>query len=157
LGGKAQATACQRPTPGRWILDAFGLHHEEAYDQRLLAKRVAVYRQGVFEWAQRYRGGQPQLPGRTLADDVHDVLRYAAGVFAELDYFGRLSTDVRIENAEEYRGTICNLIPLPQCATPWTCFGKLSALRAARTLTRTATGPTTSVPTRTMVPMRSAA
>lgn len=99
-GKRRRPPASVRP-PGRWILDAFGLHHEEAYDEQLLAKRVAIYRQGVFEWAQRYRGGEPQLPGKTLADDVHDVLRYAAGVFAELDYFGRLATYVRIENAEQ--------------------------------------------------------
>jgi len=99
-GKRRQLPATVRP-PGRWVLDAFGLHHEEIYEERLLARRVAIYRQGVFEWAQRYRGGESQLPGRTLADDVHDVLRYAAGVFAELEYFGRLSTDVRIENAEE--------------------------------------------------------
>ncbi len=55
----------------------------------------------MFEWARRYRGDEPQLPGKSLADDTHDVLLYAAGVFAELGYFGRLAIYVRIENAEQ--------------------------------------------------------
>jgi hypothetical protein len=99
-GKRRQPPAGVRP-PGRWMLDAFGLRREETYEERLIAHRVAIYRQGVFEWARRYNSDGSQLPGRTLADDVHDVLRYAAGVFAEVGYFGCLSVHIRIENAEE--------------------------------------------------------
>jgi hypothetical protein len=96
--------------PGRWILDGHGLHHEETYEEGVIAKRVAIYRPGVFEWARRYRGGEPELPGKTLADDVHDALLYAAGVFPDLGYFGRLATYVRIENAEQ---------AIPQVPADW--------------------------------------
>ncbi|HEY0492857.1 MAG TPA: ATP-binding protein, partial [Candidatus Dormibacteraeota bacterium] len=51
---------------GAWTLDAFGLHEEVAweldpeYPPGWLAARVAIFRQGVFEWAHRYRQGSEQ-------------------------------------------------------------------------------------------------
>jgi Schlafen, AlbA_2 len=88
---------------GRWVIDAFGLHDEKTFDldgNIALAYRIAVFRQGVFEWARRYRT-EPTIPGKTLTEDVHDALRYAGSIFAEVDYFGRLETHIRIENAEQ--------------------------------------------------------
>ena len=90
--------------PGRWTLDAYGLHQEDIYEVgelKRLAHRVAIFREGVFEWARRYRFDDPRIPGKTLATDVHDALRYAAEVFAEVGYFGRLETHIRIDNAEK--------------------------------------------------------
>lgn len=87
---------------GRWVITAWGMHDEDTFisdGEKALAHRVAIFRQGVFEWAMRYRT-EPTIPGRSFAEDVHDALRYAGAVFAEVGYFGRLETHIRIENAE---------------------------------------------------------
>lgn len=86
-GRRRQPPTYVRPS-GRWILDAHGLHQEDVEDE-LVAHRVAIFRQGVFEWARRYRFDS-RLQCRSFAEDAHDVLGYAATVFAEVGYFAGL-------------------------------------------------------------------
>lgn len=91
---------------GRWVLGAFGVEQEETVDAEgrpppnWIYHRVAVYREGVIEWARRYRDAEFTIPAKSLAEDVHNSLRYAAGVLSDVGYFGRLATYIRIENAE---------------------------------------------------------
>lgn len=104
---------------GIWTINAFGLVDEasmeppalergigglgigfevDADDNRLKVHRVGIYRSGVVEWAHRYPRGQV-IPSLSLADDVHNTLLYAARVFEEVGYLGRLQVWVRLEHA----------------------------------------------------------
>jgi hypothetical protein len=88
---------------GRFDITAHGLVEEAAesvdHAAKLILHRVAVYRVGAVEWAHRYDGYG--IPSKSFAWDVHNAFRYAASVFARIDYAGRLATWVRIENAEK--------------------------------------------------------
>jgi hypothetical protein len=102
-----------------WTINAFGLLDEAsmeppapergagglvvgfevgADDDRLKIHRVGIYRSGVIEWAHRYPRGQV-IPYLSLAEDVHNVLLYAARVFEAIGYLGRLQVWVRLEYA----------------------------------------------------------
>jgi hypothetical protein len=89
-----------------WRLNAHGLTrqviNEDGPRPWYVLHLAAVYRLGIVEWARRYPNmGDYVIPAHTFAQDVHDALLYAASVFSSVDYFGRLATFVRIENAEQ--------------------------------------------------------
>lgn len=92
------------PDPA-WKLNAVGLARDQVFDPHgrppRLLHRTAIFRDGVVEWARRYSNDAYTIPSTTFAEDVHDVLKYIATVFASVDYFGRVAIFVRIENAEQ--------------------------------------------------------
>jgi hypothetical protein len=85
-----------------WRITANGVVREQSIDPSArpprLAHRLAVFREGVVEWARRYRN-EDVIPAMTFAEDVHDVLRYVGSVFSSVDYFGRVAIFIRLENA----------------------------------------------------------
>jgi len=100
-----------------WTITTFGLMEEDrvappprsAYlvgtqvsedDDRLKTHRVGIYRTGVVEWAHRYPRG-PVLPATSMADDVHNAFLFAARVFDEAGYSGRLKIWLQIQYAED--------------------------------------------------------
>jgi hypothetical protein len=91
---------------GRWTITALGLREEENYTERegqspgLIRRRISIFREGVVEWVCRYAEDDHRIPGITLGGDVHDVLAYAASIFTEAGYYGRLQATIRIENAD---------------------------------------------------------
>lgn len=100
-----------------WSITTFGLMEEEslpppppsgpfsigfdiqADDDRLKTHRLGVYRAGVVEWARRYPRGA-LLPSTSMADDLQNSFLFAAQVFAEVKYFGRLKVWVLLDYAE---------------------------------------------------------
>lgn len=95
---------------GYFEVDAFGLLEEAVADAegeqqaRLVVTRIRIYRQGVCEWARRYRVTPPDafvIPSTSFAQDVHNALAHFASIYAAVGYAGRLAVFNRIDNAEE--------------------------------------------------------
>jgi hypothetical protein len=82
-------------------------------DQRLVLRRVAIYRVGVCEWAQRYTVPDLQtIPSIAFAQDVHDVMAYFASIYDKAATTAGYGSGSGFENAEEVRlGRGCQLIP----------------------------------------------
>jgi schlafen family protein len=86
------------PSPSAGVGGLLDLRQVDPDDDRLKVHRVGIYRSGVVEWAHRYPQEQV-IPYVSLADDVHNVLLYAARIFELVGYLGRLQIWVRVEHA----------------------------------------------------------
>lgn len=79
--------------------DAYG-YVDEQTDESAIAKRVRLYRIGVFEWGRSFWRHETRVPSVWLAQQVHDAFGYFATCYRRAGYFGRVRLWVALDGAE---------------------------------------------------------